>query len=144
MLDLTESGGTLVIFAPPWVAVVAMALAVALLVALAWRRRLDLITAGGFFASLVFFYVGWDFMHSSATLHPAGVVVDGAFGEVGRVGWSQVDRWEVDERPSARGRAKVLAFRLRSDDEVTIRIGGLSDADTVRVIDFVKARAKKG
>jgi hypothetical protein len=143
MLQLSETGGTLVIFTPLWVGVLAMAVGGALLLAIAWRRRIDLIAAGGVFACLVFSYAGWDLMHSSATLHPAGVVVDGAFGEVGRVGWSQVDRWEVDDRPSARGRSKVLALRLRSGDEITIRIGGLSDAETVRVLDFVKGRAKK-
>ena len=143
MLQLTESGGTLLIFTPLWVGALAMAVAGALLLATAWRRRLDLIAGGGLFAAAVFFYVGWDFMHSSATLHPAGVVIDGAFGELGRVGWSQVERWEVDDRPSARGRSKVLAMRLRSGEELTIRIGGLSDPETVRVLDFVKARARK-
>jgi hypothetical protein len=143
MLQLSESGGTLLLFTPIWVGALAMGLAGALLLAVAWRRRVDLVAAGGIFASLVFSYVGWDFMHASATLHPSGLVVDGAFGEVGRVGWSQVDRWEVDDRPSARGRLKVLALRLRSGEEITIRIGGLSDQETVRVLDFVKARTKK-
>ena len=143
MLELSESKGTLLIYTPMWVGVLAMAVAGALLLAIAWRRRLDLIAAGGVFAAAVFFYVGWDFTHASATLHPSGFVVDGAFGELGRVGWSQVDRWEVDDRPSARGRSKVLALRLRSGEEITIRIGGLSDRETVRVIDFVKARAKQ-
>lgn len=143
MLQLTETAGALVIFTPPWVGMVALVLAGALLAAVAWRRRFDLILAGGLFAAAVFAYVGWDQLHGSATLHPAGIVVDGAFGEVGRVGWSQVERWEVDDRPGARGRTKVLAFTLRSGDEITIRIGGLSDPETVRVLDFVKARTKR-
>jgi hypothetical protein len=143
MLQLSESGGTLLLFTPQWVGMVAMGVAGALVLAVAWRRRLDFILLGGLFAAAVFSWAGWDQMHSSATLHPAGIVVDGPFGEVGRVGWTQVDRWEVDDRPGVRGRTKVLALTLRSGDEILVRIGGLSDAETARVIDFVKARAKK-
>jgi hypothetical protein len=143
MLQLTESAGTLLIFTPPWVGTLAMVVSGLLVLAIAWRRRIDLIALGGVFAAAVFTYVGWDQLHASATLHPAGIIVDGAFGEVGRVGWSQVDRWEVDDRPGARGRTKVVAFMLKSGEEITLRIGGLSDAETLRVLDFVKARTRK-
>src|SRR5687768_3429950 len=94
-------------------------------------------------AGLAVIYAGIGMLLSSALFEPRGVIVSGTFGEVDRVAWSQVQRFEIEELALGRGRANYLVLYLRSGDYVPIGISGLDADDSVRLQKFVRERVKR-
>lgn len=149
MLTIAETPETLTVYTPIWVGALAAIVAIALFAYVARsakrREKLNVKIAGAGIGALAFACLAWSFFGTSTTMQKAGVISDGALGEVIRAPWSLVRSFETDERPSVRfgGKGRFLVLQVEGGDEVEIPLSGLADAEAVKVIEFVKARIGK-
>lgn len=158
LLQVSETPAGMLLAAPLWLALVTILLGLALIAfpllartekgkALAARIpfvQVRVATAVlAVLAGLGVIYAGIGMLFTSALFEPRGVIVSGTFGEVDRVVWSQVHRFEVEELALSRGRATYLVLYLRSGDYVPIGVSGLDPADSVRLQKFVRERVKR-
>ena len=158
LLRVSETPSGMLLEAPLWFALLTILLGIALLAfpALARTEKGKALAARVPFvqvriatavlavlAGLGVIYAGIGMLLTSALFEPRGVVVSGTFGEVDRVAWSQVQRFEIEELALGRGRANYLVLYLRSGDYVPIGISGLDADDSVRLQKFVRERVKR-
>ena len=149
VLTIAETPETLTVYTPIWIGALTLVLATALFayVARSARRRekVNVKIAGAGIGALALACLGWSLLGTSTTMQKAGVISDGALGEVIRAPWSLVRSFETDERPSIRfgGKGRFLVLQVDGGDEVEIPLTGLADAEAVKVIEFVKTRIRK-
>jgi len=158
LLQVSEAPAGMLLAAPTWFALLTILLGIALIAFPALARtekgkslaarvpfvQVRIATAVlAILAGLAVIYAGIGMLLTSALFEPRGVIVGGTFGEVDRVVWSQVQRFEVEELALGRGRANYLVLYLRNGDYVPIGISGLPPEDAVRLQQFVKARVKR-
>jgi len=158
LLQVSETPTGMLLAAPVWFALLAILLGIALIAFPALARtekgralaarvpfvQVRIATAVlAVLAGLAVIYAGIGMLLTSALFEPRGVIVSGTFGEVDRVAWSQVQRFEVEELALGRGRATYLVLYLRSGGYTPIGISGLPAEDAVRLQNFVKERVKR-
>lgn len=158
MLHVTKTPTGLVLSAPAWLGILFLLMGIGLIAAVAFSRtprgralaarvpfvQVRIATAVlAVIAAAYVFYAGIAVLLASALFEPRGVIVTGTFGEVDRVAWSQVRRFEIEELARGRGRALYLILYLENGDYVPIGVSGLDAEDSLRLQAFVKERIKR-
>lgn len=147
MFTISETPAGLTVYTPIWIGLLALAAALALGAYVGLRAKakakLNVKIAAAGTAVPILLWIGWSVLSTSATLQRVGVIVDGPFGEEIRAPWSLVRSYETDERASLHGKATFFVLQIEGGDEVAIPLSGLSAEETVKVIDFVKARTRR-
>jgi len=158
VLQVTKTPTGLLLAAPTWLGILFLLMGIGLIAAVVLARtprgqalaarvpfvQVRIATAVlAVIAALYVFYAGIAMLLASALFEQRGVIVSSTFGEVDRVAWSQVQRFEIEELALGRGRALYLILYLRNGDYVPIGVSGLAAEDSLRLQAFVKERIKR-
>jgi hypothetical protein len=158
MLSVTQTSTGLLLAAPTWLGILFLLMGVGLIVVVVLARtprgqalaarvpfvQVRIATAVlAVIAAAYVFYAGVALLLASALFEQRGVIVSSTFGEVDRVAWSQVQRFEIEELARGRGRALYLILYLRNGDYVPIGVSGLDAEGSLRLQNFVKERIKR-
>ena len=158
MLHVTQTPAGLLLAAPTWLGILFLLMGAGLIAAVALSRtprgkalaarvpfvQVRVATAVlAVIAAAYVIYAGIAMLLASALFEPRGVIVSSTFGEVDRVAWSQVQRFEIEELARGRGRALYLILYLKSGDYVPVGISGLDAEDSLKLQAFVKERIKR-
>ena len=144
MRTLTETDSTLVVQAPPAVALGLIVVAVVLTVVALLRRPPRVARLSAFLATLAMLYVGWHAHAKRVIFEPRGFYVDGLYGEEERVGWLGVATVDAPGLAGGKGEPGHLVFHLRNSREVSVDLSDLDPGDQSRVVSYAKARLKPG
>jgi hypothetical protein len=141
---LTATDSTLVVQAPPAIALGLIGVAIVLTVVALLRRPPRVARLSAFLATLTMLYVGWHAHAKRVTLEPRGFYVDGLYGEEERVGWLGVASIDAGALAGGKGEPGRLLFLLRNSREVSLDLSDLDAAEQAQVVAYARARLKPG